>query len=222
MHQDHYAVPFVIPALNTESIKNKELNISYAKVSPAQQLDIYWPEEGKGPFPVILSIHGGAFMGGDKGDIQLRPMLTALSHGYAVVSMNYRLSWEAVFPALVHDVKAAIRWIKANAEVYRFRSEKIACWGGSAGGYLALMAGLTAGVSRLEDLTLGNPEQSCHVQAVVDWFGPTDFLKMDEQLSESGMAPSLDNRHCGPNSPESLLLGKTITDIPVSRAVSQS
>ena len=76
------------------------------------------------------------------------------------------------------------------------------------------MAGVSAHVPELEDLTLGNSSQPCHVQAVVDWFGPTDFLKMDEQLAASGLAPAAEYAHCGANSPESLLLGRKITEIP--------
>ncbi len=199
---------------NPEQIQRKQLEIAYAALSPAQKLDIYWPPEGGGPFPVILHIHGGAFLGGDKRDTQLNPMLAGLEYGYAVVSINYRLSGEAIFPALVHDVKAAIRWVRANATIYQFDPQKIAAWGGSAGGYLALMAGVTAGIVELEDMSLGNPQQAAHVQAVVDWFGPTDFLKMDEQLTASGLKPEPGEEHSGPDSPESRLLGRQITLAP--------
>lgn len=210
----HYAISFSIPDAQTEHITRKMFDLHYATISPAQKLDIYWPAEGNGPFPVILSIHGGAFMGGDKRDIQLMPMLEATKCGYAVVSINYRMSGEATFPALVHDVKAAIRWVRAKATTYLFDPERIATWGGSAGGYLSLMAGVSAGIPELEDLTLGNANQPCHVQAVVDWFGPTDFLLMDAQLTESNLAPNPEQEHCGAASPESLLLGQKITEIP--------
>jgi acetyl esterase/lipase len=189
-------------------------DIPYADRSPTQRLDIYWPATGNGPFPVIMAIHGGAFMGGDKRDVQLEPMLAGLERDYAVVSINYRMSGEAKFPALVHDVKAAIRWVRANAVNFLFDPARIAVWGGSAGGYLALMAGVSADVAELEDLTLGHADQPCHVQAVVDWFGPTDFLQMDAQLAESGLAPAPEFAHSGANSPESLLLGARITDVP--------
>jgi acetyl esterase/lipase len=214
MSDAHYAVPFAIPPAPTAHIRRKMLDIAYATLSPAQRLDIYWPEEGNGPFPVIISIHGGAFMGGDKGDVQLTPMLEGVKRGYAVVSINYRMSGEAKFPALVHDVKAAIRWVRANADRLLFDPDRIATWGGSAGGYLSLMAGVSAGVADLEDLNLGHPDRSSGVQAAVDWFGPTDFLKMDEQLAESGMAPAEPFSHNGANSPESLILGRKITEIP--------
>lgn len=210
----HYAMPFAIPEAQTNHIARKMFDLSYASISPAQKLDIYWPADGNGPFPVVISIHGGAFMGGDKRDVQLTPMLEVLKQGYALVGVNYRMSAEAKFPALIHDIKAAIRWVRANAEQYLFDPSKIATWGGSAGGYLSLMAGVAAGIPELDDPSLGNADQPDHVQAVVSWFPPTDFLKMDAQLEESGFLPPPEFAHSGENSPESLLLGQKITEIP--------
>jgi acetyl esterase/lipase len=210
----HHAIQDAPPPADTSHVRRKFLDIPYANLSPAEKLDIYLPDEGEGPFSVIVSIHGGAFMGCDKADMQVLPMLEGLKRGYAVVAANYRLSWETTFPALVHDVKAAVRWIRANARRYHLDPEKTAAWGGSAGGYLASMLGTSAGVQELEDLSLGNPEQPSHVQAVVAWFGPTDFLKMDEQLAERGLPPEPGTEHSGANSPESLLLGEQITKVP--------
>jgi len=210
----HYAIQDEPPPANTDHVKRKFLDIPYADLSPAQKLDVYLPNEGEGPFLVIVSLHGGAFMGCDRADLQVLPMLEGLKRGYAVVAVNYRLSWEAKFPALVHDVKAAVRWIRANAKQYHLDPDRIAAWGGSAGGYLASMLGTSAGVPEMEDLSLGNPEQPSHVQAVVAWFGPTDFLEMDEQLAERGLRPEPGTEHSGANSPESLLLGEQITKIP--------
>lgn len=221
MHQQNshtlgpeFRLPQVPPPARTDHIKRKYLDIPYASISPAQKLDIYLPDEGEGPFPVIISIHGGAFMGCDKADAQVEPMLQGLKRGYAVVAVNYRLSWEAKFPALVHDVKAAVRWIRANAAQYGFDPKRIAAWGGSAGGYLATMLGVSAGVKELEDLSLGNADQPSDVQAVVAWFPPTNFLKMDEWLAELGLGPQPGMEHNGANSPESLLMGAQITQIP--------
>jgi acetyl esterase/lipase len=200
------------PKTNTENLKRKWLDVAYATKSQSQKLDIYLPNEGDGPFPVILSIHGGAFKAGDKGDNQVIPMLEGLKRGYAVVSINYRLSQEAIFPAQIFDIKAAVRWIHANAKQYKFNPDKIASWGGSAGGHLSAMTGTSGDVKELEDLSLGNPSQSSRVQAVVDWFGPTDFLKMDEQLTQGKVKnPQI---HLVPNSPESELIGKNLTDAP--------
>jgi len=213
----HYAVAMQPPPAYTHYIRRRYLDVPYTpfvKRSLSHTLDIYLPDKGEEPFPVILSFHGGAFMGCDKADMQLLPMLEGLQRGYAVVAVNYRLSWEATFPALVQDAKAALRWVRGNANWYYFDPERIATWGGSAGGYLSTMLGVSVGISELEDLSLGYPDQPCHVQAVVDWFGPTDFLKMDEQLAASGLTPMEGTEHSGTNSPESLLLGGKITENP--------
>jgi acetyl esterase/lipase len=210
----HYAVEGAPPAADTNHIKRKFLNIPYAELSQAQQLDVYLPEEGEGPFPVIVAIHGGAFMGCDKADLQILPMLEGLQRGYAVVSINYRMSGEARFPALVQDAKAAVRWVRANAKQYKFAPQRIAAWGGSAGGYLSNMLGISAGNPALEDLSLGHPDQPCHVQAVVAWYAPANFLKMDEHLAASGLLALPGFRHNEENSPESLLMGHQITEIP--------
>ncbi len=197
---------------NTDQIKRKWLDVAYATASPAQKLDIYLPEEGNGPFPVIVSIHGGAFKGGDKADGQVTPMLEGLKRGYAVVSINYRLSGEAIFPAQIYDLKAAVRWIRANAKSYQLNPEKIAAWGGSAGGTLSALIGTSGNLKEFEDLSMGDPTQSSRVLAVVDWFGPTDFLKMDEQLKASGVKNP--QTHSIPDSPESQLIGKNLVDAP--------
>ena len=113
-------------------------------------------------------------------------VLPMLERGYSVVSANYRLSGEAAFPAAVHDVKAAVRWIRANAAGSGFNPDKIAAWGSSAGGYLSAMLRTTGGVGALEDLSLGNADQSSRVVAAVDWYRPVDFLTMDQQHAELG------------------------------------
>lgn len=193
-------------------IKKKYLDIPYASVSDAQKLDIYLPEEGNGPFPVILSIHGGGFEAGDKRDLQVEPMLNGLERGYAVVSINYRLSGEAIWPAQIYDCKAAVRWIKANSDKYNLDTDNIAAWGGSAGGHLSSMLGTSGDVVKLEDMSLGNPDYSSRIHAVVNWFGPTNFLRMDEQLQESGVPDPM--IHSIPGAPESRLLGRNITEVP--------
>jgi acetyl esterase/lipase len=200
-----------IPPADVSHVRRKWLDLPYAGKSPAQQLDLYLPPEGNGPFPIVLHIHGGAFAIGDKRDIHLMSFLSGIERGYAVVSVNYRLSGEAIFPAGLQDVKAAIRWLRANAAQYHLDRNKIAACGGSAGGYYAVMLGLTAGISDLDDLSLGHREYPCDVQAVVDWFGPIDFLTMDEQLAASGTGPA---DHSEAASPESRFLGAKITDIP--------
>lgn len=200
------------PMMDTSHIKRRWLDIPYANQSPTQKLDIYLPENGDGPFPVIVVIHGGAWSIGDKGDVQNLPMLKAIERGYGVVSINYRLSSEALFPAQIYDCKTALRFIKANAGSYLLDKTRIAAWGGSAGGHLSALLGTSAGILTLEDTSTGNLDENTKIQAVVDWYGPTeDFLKMDEELIETGNGVP---DHSLEESPESRLLGKKITDVP--------
>jgi len=200
-----------IPQANVSHFHRKWLDVPYANLSSTQKLDIYLPEDSEGPFPVVLHIHGGAFAIGDKREIQIMPLFEGLKRGYAVVSVNYRLSGEAIFPAGLQDLKASIRWLRANQAQYHLDGNRIAACGGSAGGNYAAMLCLTANVMEFDDQSLGNLEYPCNVQAGVDWFGPTDFLKMDEQLAESGLGPCDHNEE---ESPESRYLGAKITDIP--------
>jgi acetyl esterase/lipase len=193
---------------DTSWIKSKFTNISYASISEAQKLDIYLPETVSTKLPVIVSIHGGAFMFGDKADNQVVPMLEGVIRGYAVISINYRLSGESKFPSQINDVKTAIRWIKANAAKYNLDPDRIALWGGSAGGNLAALAGTSSDIKELDGLNPNNSEYTSNVQAVVDWFGPINFLEMDKQfaINKKGEA-----NHNDANSPESKLVGNKIT-----------
>lgn len=183
-------------------------DVPYASISSAQKLDLYIPA-GEGPFPVVIIVHGGAFLMGDKaaGDATtgIDQLLTL---GYAVASVNYRLSGEALAPAQIQDVKAAVRFLRANAGEYKLNPEKFGAWGGSAGGSLVSLLGTSCGVEALEGPELGNPEQSSCVQAVVDWFGPIDFLQMDTQFTGTSCPVT----HDAADSPESLLVGGPIQE----------
>ncbi|OIN84243.1 alpha/beta hydrolase [Francisella sp. TX07-6608] len=199
---------------DTSWVKNKYLNIPYASSSNAQKLDIYLPNDKSfaKPYPAIIAIHGGAFLGGDKADYQIKPMLEGIKHGYAVVSVNYRLANEAKFPAQIQDIKAAIRFIKANANKYNLNPNAIAVWGDSAGANLAALAATSGNkITKLDDLSLGNKDYSANVQACVDWFGPTDFSKMDDQFRQSGLGKPI---HSQNNSPESLYIGSNVGNSP--------
>jgi len=136
------------------------------------RLDLYLPEKAARPLPVIVWVHGGGWTNGDKTN---GPAFRFATIGYAVASINYRFSQHAIFPAQIHDCKAAIRWLRANARKYGLDSNHIGAWGGSAGGHLVALLGTTTGVKELEGPG-GNEDQSSRVQAVVDWYGPTDFL----------------------------------------------
>ncbi len=209
--EDEFVPP---PPMDTSHIKKKWLDVLYADKSDAQRLDIYLPDKGDGPFPVIATIHGGAWMFGDKGDDFNRPFLEGLKRGYAVACINYRLSDEAHFPSQIHDCKTAIRYLRTNASAYQLDGGKIGAWGASAGGHLAALLGTADRVRELDDPSMRNSRTRFYakVQAVVVWYGPVaNFLTMDAELAESGLGPS---DHSKRNSPESKLLGRKITDVP--------
>ncbi len=151
------------------------------------RLDLYLPEKPKGRLPVVVWIHGGAWMAGSKDDCPAVPFVT---EGCAVASVNYRLSQHAVFPAQIEDCKAAIRWLRANATKYRLDPEHIGVWGASAGGHLVALLGTTAGVKDLEGHG-GNLDQSSRVQCVLDWFGPTDLTTMGKEGDPAGSPVAL-------------------------------
>jgi acetyl esterase/lipase len=135
------------------------------------KLDLYMPAASDPP--LVVWIHGGGWRGGSKERCQVR-WLT--EHGYAVASISYRLTNKAIFPAQIHDCKAAVRWLRANADRFGYQSERVAVAGSSAGGHLAALMGTSGGVKELEGSIGGNLEHSSRVAAVVDFYGPTDFL----------------------------------------------
>lgn len=183
-------------------------DVRYASVSAAQKMDIYLPE-GKGPFPVVVLIHGGAFKMGDKG-MEARNAEALVAKGYAAASINYRLSGEAIYPAQIEDCKAAVRFLRANAAKYHLNPDKIGSWGASAGGNLSAMLGTSSGVAELEGSNLGNAGFSSKVTASVDWFGPINFLTMDEEAKSLNFSINTN----GESSPESQLIGKPIQSAP--------
>jgi acetyl esterase/lipase len=186
-------------------------DLAYASLSPAQKLDLYIPPSGSAPLPVVIMVHGGGFMFGDKAE---GPELAAIGRlvaaGYAVASINYRLSGEAAYPAQIFDAKAAVRFLRANAGLYKLNPDKFGAWGASAGGNLVALLGTTCGVAELEGAELGNAGHSSCVQAAVDWFGPVDFLKMDSQFAGTGCPQT----HDAADSPESRLVGAAIQTVP--------
>jgi acetyl esterase/lipase len=176
----------IIVASSLYASQDTYVDISYGS-SPAQQLDIFLPDGFEAPYPVIISIHGGGWCGGDKTGPDTEIAKAGLKRGYAVVAVNYRLSGEAIAPAQIQDVKAAIRFIRANAGKYHLDPNKLAVWGSSAGGALAALAGTSSGVQELQDLSMGYTRFSDRVQAVVDWCGPVDLATMDQQFKTSGI-----------------------------------
>jgi acetyl esterase/lipase len=167
-----------------------------------QKLDLYLQRAAtlKEPQrPLIVWVHGGAWLGGSKASC---PALRFVKQGYAVASVNYRLSRHAIFPAQIEDCKAAIRWLRANAGQYHYDPNRIGVWGASAGGHLVALLGTTGNVKEFD---VGpNAGVSSRVQAVCDFFGPTDFTKMSRFPSTM--------KHDAPDSPESKLIGGPIQE----------
>jgi acetyl esterase/lipase len=154
------------------------LDIVYAEVDDKfLELDLYVPQYVEEP-PLFVWIHGGGWREGDKGQFPFRWL--AERHGYAVASINYRLSSETIFPAQMHDCKAAIRWLRANSSTYGYSVEKIAVAGDSAGGMLAALVGTSGNVEALEGSVGEHLNESSHVDAVIDFFGATDFILRSE------------------------------------------
>jgi acetyl esterase/lipase len=181
-------------------------NLQYAQVGNVQlRLDLYVPNSG-GPFPLIIWIHGGGWTGGDKTLNPNSTQVRQVGRGYALASINYRLSQQAKFPAQIYDCKAAVRWLRANAAQYNLDVNRFGVWGSSAGGHLVALLATSSAVNALEDYSMGNANQTSKVQAVIDWYGPTDFLQMEaHDLPCGGIC------HDCPTSPESQLIGCTIT-----------
>jgi acetyl esterase/lipase len=142
------------------------------------RLDLYLPQKAAGPLPVVVWVHGGAWRSGNKTNC---PGVFLAGKGYAVASINYRLSEHAVFPAQLEDCKAAIRWLRANAKKHNLDPDHVGVWGASAGGHLVALLGTTGNRKDLEGRE-GNLDQSSKVQCVVDWFGPTDLRTMPKEI----------------------------------------
>lgn len=149
------------------------------------KIDFHLPAMPTNP-PLVLYIHGGSWRTGDRKGC---PVKWLAEHGYAVASIDYRLSQQATFPAQIHDCKGAVRWLRANASNYGYSSDKIAVVGSSAGGHLAVLLGTSTGVTELEGDVGGNAEQSSAVQAIVDFYGPTDFVLRAKTQPENTDAP---------------------------------
>ncbi len=204
--------PAVMEKYNNPANKR---NIHYGP-SDAQTFDIWYPNEGKGPFPVVINLHAGGFSGGSADDFTLPPMFRACDHGYALVSLNYRLSGEAKWPASVYDVKAAVRYLRAHAAELNIDPNKIISWGYSAGAYLSAMLAVTGDEEMFNDAALGNMDQSSKVQAAIVGSGPcgnwADEDAYLDELSKKTGVPVL-FPHNAPNSVEAFQFGQPLPRI---------
>lgn len=188
----------------TALLAQAQKNITYAESADGpQMLDLYLPEDAKDPVPLIIWIHGGGWKNGSK-ETCLPVRMGFTERGYAVASINYRLTGEASFPAQIVDCKAAVRWLRAHAKEYGLDADHFGVWGASAGGHLAALIGTSGGVPGFD--TGENPDVSSRVQAVCDYYGPSDFMAL-------GTVPGF-QRHARADSPESALLGGPAAENP--------
>lgn len=165
--------------------------VVYASNSGAQVMDIYLPENATGADPVIVVVHGGGFAFGSQTMEIIQPIIDAgKANGYVVASVDYRKSSEATFPGALSDVKAAVRYLKVNAEEYGINPDQIVIWGESAGAYLSLMTALTPEVEALNGDVTDNLEQTSSVNALVDFYGPVEFYTMDDEYASMGVEDS--------------------------------
>jgi hypothetical protein len=175
-------------------------DLEYANVAgQSLTLDLYTPADPQTSVPLILWIHGDHWSEGNKFD---SPAIRETSRGYAVASLEFRSSADAYFPAQINDLKAAVRWLRANAERFHLDSARFGAWGFGSGGHLASLLGTSGDVDKLDDPNEGNPSISSRVMAVVDQAGPIDLMGMQDDA----LACSTTN-HNSSGSYESLMLG---------------
>ena len=170
---------FLVSAVRADT----QTDIEYARVGELSlKLDLHRPQ-GENP-PLIVYVHGGAWRAGSKSSV---PIAKLLDRGFAIASVDYRLSMQAVFPAQVHDIKAAIRFLRANAKTFQVDAAKITIIGSSAGGHLAALVGVTNGHKTLEGGLGEHLDQSSDVQAIVSYYGASNLQSILSQSTEFGL-----------------------------------
>lgn len=157
-------------------------DIEYARIGDTSlALDLYLPEKPRPP--LLVYVHGGAWRGGSKSDCPLAPLV---HEGFAVASIDYRLSTQAPFPAQIHDIKAALRFLRAQQTTLGIDATRIVIAGSSAGGHLAALVGVTNGHKELEGTIGTNLDTSSNVQGIISLFGASDLLTILEQSTDHG------------------------------------
>lgn len=188
------------PKLPAGTAEHRDLR--YGEHKERNTLDLFVPKSDK-PLPLIVWVHGGAWLGGSKDGGN--PALPFLERGYAVASINYRLSQHATFPAQIQDCKEAVRFLRANAKKHNLNPDAFGAWGSSAGGHLVALLGTSGGEKERNLPDSPHKDVSDKVQCVVDFFGPTDLTKM---AAQSGPNSKID--HDAPDAPEAKLIGGAV------------
>lgn len=168
--------------LTAAALADTQTDIEYAKVGETSlKLDLHRPQ-GENP-PLIVYVHGGGWRAGSKEDV---PIADLYDKGFAIASVNYRLSTQAVFPAQVHDIKAAIRFLRAKAGLYHINASKIAIIGSSAGGHLAALVGVNNGNPELEGKVGEHLDQNSDAQVIVSYYGASNLETILSQSTPKG------------------------------------
>jgi acetyl esterase/lipase len=189
-----YSVGMASGAARDEMEVRVERDLVYGKAGEVDlRLNLALPS-GKGPFPAVVCIHGGGWYQGQRQDMEFMTELLA-RRGYVAATVSYRLVPSARFPAPIEDCKAAVRWLRANAAKYNLNPDRIGAIGPSAGGHLACLLGVTDKEDSLEG-NGGNPDHSSRVQAVVSFFGRTNFMERtwDKKLEDEIFVPLIGAR----------------------------
>jgi acetyl esterase/lipase len=169
-----------------------ERDVAYGKGGDQElKLNLARPKDGAGPFPAVVCVHGGGWRAGNRKDLD--KLIEALAErGFVAATVSYRLAPASKFPAQIEDCKASVRWLRANAKKYKVDPDRIGAVGFSAGGHLVCLLGCADGKDGLEG-DGGHADQSSRVQAVVSFFGPTDFIKKtwDQSIESTFLIPFL-------------------------------
>ena len=174
---------FILFLIASVAAAETQTDIEYERVGDLSlKLDLHTPQAANPP--LIVYVHGGAWRGGSKSDV---PIAKLIEHGFAIASVDYRLSTQAPFPAQIQDIKAAIRFLRAKAELFHLSTSRIAIIGSSAGGHLAALVGVTNGNKVLEGTIGEHLSQSSDVQCIVSLFGASNLQTILSQSTEFGL-----------------------------------
>ena len=216
------------PNVDPSQFGNAYLDVPYAHDDPQQTLDLYLPSTGTGPHPLIVFIHGGGWVSGDKRRATWPELFKAVYQGYALACVEYRLAPTATWPAQIDDVRCAIRFLRANDAAYHLKTDKIAVVGCSAGAHLATMLAAVGGGAILRDPNAPWRAESDAIQCLVSLYAPTDLYQLDlcdrttkeeQAVATDGATAHLSDGEPGMDKPHNLLLGFRALTNPEAAAI---
>lgn len=205
---------YIFKPAKIQMIEQQWHDLSYMEGS-RHQLDIYLPNEGVKPFPVIVDLYGGGLWRGDKSSFKMEPALQFLADGFAVVSVDYSLLQQAPFPTQVYEVKAALRWLQNQGSKYNLDMSKVILMGESSGAQLAVLAGITANTNAFKKPEFGQfPTASEKVQGIIAMYGPYRVDQFPEQFAATKIKPKYTETGTAESFEGQLLGQKTPKDVP--------